>query len=272
MPAKKPKISVIMPAHNAENYISEAIESILNQTFRDFELIIINDASTDKTGKIINYYLGRDKRIKKIENQEKIGIAASRNKGISSTRSSYIAWQDADDVSVRERLQKQYDFLENNKNIGIVGGFLKIFNSQKTIGIRKYPPDDVTLRKIIFRCSVVAQPAAMIRKACFNKVGKFDNSIPVAEDLDMCFRIGSQYNMANIQEILINYRENPNNSTFTRLKEMEMYTIKIRKKYALGYNFRMTFWDKLYNIFQFISVFIIPPKFKIIIFNLIRNS
>src|SRR3989344_5781814 len=120
------KISVLMPAYNARKYIGEAIESILNQTFKDFEFIIINDCSTDKTKKIIEEYANKDARIKLINNATNLGLTKSLNIGLKEARGEYVARLDADDVALPERLEKQYEFMEKNKETTLVGAWAEI--------------------------------------------------------------------------------------------------------------------------------------------------
>ncbi len=114
------KLSVIMPVYNGQDFVSKAIESILGQTFSDFEFIIINDGSTDRTLKILESYQKKDKRIVLL-NQENKGIAKSLNRGIAKAKGDYIARQDADDISFPDRLRNQVEFLDNNKDVGFLG-------------------------------------------------------------------------------------------------------------------------------------------------------
>lgn len=267
-----PKISVITPAYNTEKYIKEAIESILRQTFTDFEFIIVDDCSTDKTWEIIQNYAKMDSRIVASRNEKNLGIAENRNKGISLARGKYIVWQDSDDISFPNRLEKQYEFMENNLDVGICGGYLQFFNEKGDQSIRKYAPDDARLRKTIFRYAPLAQPAAIVRKKCFDQCGRFNSQWTVSEDLDVSFRIGDKYKFANLQEVVIRYRENNTSATFSRLKDMELYTIAIRKKYSRGYSYTMTLADKIYNFLHYVSIYLIPARAKIWLFVLLRNS
>ena len=261
-----------MPAYNAEKYIGEAIESILNQTFKDFEFIIVDDCSTDKTWEIIQKYDKIDNRIVALRNGKNLGIPANRNKLVSVAKGKYIAWQDSDDISLPYRIEKQYNFMEKNIEVGICGGWLQFFNKNGNQSIRKYVPDDKNLRKNILRYSPVSQPAVMIRKKCLDECGAYDLRYPSAEDLDMSFRIGIKYKFANLQETVIRYRENNNSATFQKLKEMELKTLAIRKKAVEEYGYKMSLVDKIYWILQYISVFIIPLKMKIWLFNKLRNN
>ena len=266
------KISVITPAYNVEKYIGSAIDSIFTQTFQEFEFIIIDDCSTDRTWDIICEYAAKDSRIKAIKNEKNLGIAGNRNKGVRLAQGEYIVWQDADDISMPMRIEKQLRYMESHPAVGIVGGFLHFFDNNGEKDFRKYDAEDSNLRRKIFRCSPVAQPAAMIRKKCLDDVGEYDLKYPPAEDLDISFRIGERYQFANLQEVVVKYREHPNSATFTRLKKIELSTLEIRKKYAERGKYKMLWIDKIYNTLQFISIYVVPVKMKIWLFNKIRNS
>ena len=261
-----------MPAYNAEKYITEAIDSILNQTYHNFELIIADDCSTDKTWQIIREYSEKDPRIVAIQNKKNLYIAENRNNLISLAKGEYIAWQDADDISLSDRLEKQYLFLKNNPEVGIIGGYLQFFNEKGEISIRKYETEDNQIRKTIFRYSPVAQPAAMIPKKCLIETGNYNPEYPPAEDIDMNFRIGEKYKFANLPQIVIKYRVNENSATFNKLRKIEFVTLYIRSKYIFNVKYSFNLLDVIYNFIQFISIFLIPTKLKITLFNLIRNK
>ena len=264
-------VSVITPAYNVERYISDAIESILAQSFRDFEYVVIDDCSTDRTWEIIQSYAKKDSRIRASRNEKNLGIAGNRNAGLRQARGKYIVWQDADDLSVPLRIKKQLVLMEAHPEVGIVGGFIEMFDERGSRGVRMYAPDDASVRRTIFRYSPVAQPASMVRKACFDEVGEFDLRYPPAEDLDISFRIGVRHKFANLQEVMIRYREHPASSTFTRLRKIETSTLEIRKKFAKSGYYYMTISDRLYNLLQAISIWTVPPRLKIWVFDKIRN-
>jgi glycosyltransferase involved in cell wall biosynthesis len=264
-------VSVITPAYNAEKHIGAAIESILKQTFRDFEYIILDDNSTDSTLAVIEQYAATDARIVVVKNERNLGIAGNRNKGVSLATGRYIVWQDADDISVPDRIEKQFRFMEAHPETGLLGGFLQFFNDSGMQSIRKYAATDRELRKKIFLYSPVAQPSAMVRKEALDKAGAYDLRYPPAEDLDMSFRIGMHYEFANLQEPMILYREHSASATATRLKKIELSTLEIRRKYARCGAYPVSVADRLYNFFHYLSVYIIPPAVKIRMFNRWRN-
>lgn len=265
-------VSVLMPAYNAEMYIGEAIQSILNQTFTDFELIISDDASIDKTWEVIQDYAKKDKRISAYKNKKNLYIAENRNVLVRKANGKYIAWQDADDVSMSNRLKKQYELMEKDPSLGIVGGYLQFFDASGLKSIRRYATDDVSLRKSVFKYSPVAQPTAMIRRECFDRVGLYNPEYPPAEDIDMSFRIGTLYKFANLPEVTLNYREHDSSATFKKLKKIELSTLKVRWQNNNTGKYKMSFIDKIYNVLEYVSIFLIPPKLKIALFNLLRNT
>ncbi len=267
-----PKISVLTPAYNVSEYIGESIESILSQTSDDFEYVILDDCSEDNTWDIIQNYASNDERIIALKNEKNLGIAGNRNEALKHAQGKYIVWQDSDDISLPQRLEKQSQFLEAHPEVGIIGGFLQFFDKKGLGGIRKYPFDDESIRRNIFKYSPVAQPAAMIRKQCLDEAGEYDLRYPPADDLDMSFRIGQKYKFANLQEIVVHYREHDASATYSKLKHIETKTLELRKKYAQTEHYEMSTSDKIYNYLQASSMHIMPAKLRIGLFNFIRNS
>jgi glycosyltransferase involved in cell wall biosynthesis len=265
-------ISVVMPAFNAELYIAESIQSILEQSFDDFELIIIDDASTDRTLEILNKYVKKDSRIRVFSNEKNLGIAGNRNLGVSLALGKYLAWQDADDIALPYRLEQQYQFLEAHPEVGIVGGYLELFSGNNIRGVRRYAEGDFALRKSMFKYSPIAQPAAMIRKDILDRAGIYDLSYPPAEDLDMTFRIGMLSKLANIPKILIRYRVSATSATGKNLKTMELNTLRIRRKYLFRVPYQASTIDIAYNLAHFLSIYLVPGKWKIKLFSLLRDA
>jgi glycosyltransferase involved in cell wall biosynthesis len=266
------KVSVLIPVYNTERHIGESIESIICQSYQNFELIICDDCSTDKSFEIASQYALRDARIKVFRNEKNLGIASNRNRLVALAQGEYIVWQDADDVSLPNRIESQLDFLERNPDVAIVGGYLQFFGDGRESSVRKYASDDRSLRNSIFRYAPVAQPAAMIRKRCILEVGEYNPKYPYSEDLDMSFRLGSRFRFANLPAVLIKYRQHGESATFAKLRRMEINTLQVRLRYASGWGYRATAGDWIYNLLQAFSVYTVPPKFKIWLFCKLRNS
>ena len=261
-----------MPAYNAEKYIGEAIESILNQTFKDFEFIIIDDCSTDTTGNIIDDYAIKDDRIRVFHSGKNLFVAGATNLAIHHSRASILARMDADDIAMLNRLEKQYDFLINNPNVAVIGAWIEIINEKgSVIGIRKYLQDDVNLKKKMFRYSPFAHPVVMYRKDVVQKFGNYKETRAPAEDSRLWFAIGTQYKFANVQEILLKYRFFDNSTSNKKLRLTEMATLKHRWHAWRHQGYKLTFLDFIYNIGQLLTIYLMPVKWRIKLFNIIRK-
>jgi len=207
----KPRISVIMPAYNVEKYVGEAIESILNQTFKDFEFIILNDGSTDNTAKIVKEYAKNDKRIKFIDNKKNRGFVASLNQCLDVAVGEYIAKMDSDDISLPQRLEKQVKYLDENPDVGMVGCGYKAFDKAdfEVINVPK-----VGLIDLLRTC---ATTIIMVRKNIIDKYDlRFNPDFIYAEDYDFYSRFIRFAPIHNLQEILYLYRWHGNNVSITK--------------------------------------------------------
>ena len=192
-----------MPAYNAEKYIAESIESILSQTFTDFEFIIINDASTDSTKEIIESF--QDSRIILINNEQNLGVAKSLNIGIATAKGKYIARMDADDISLPERFQTQFNFMEKNPDIDICGSWTETFGDNQCI--IKVPEKHNDIKdELFFSCSML-HPTVIFKK---NLNLQYFSDFPRAEDYDLWCRKINDWNFANIPEVLLLYRIHEN--------------------------------------------------------------
>lgn len=204
-----PLVTVLMPVYNAEKYLNEAIDSILNQTLTDFQLLIINDGSTDSSAKLIASY--SDKRIRTVHNEQNLGLIATLNKGIDLVDTKYMARMDADDVSMPERLRTQLDFMETHSEIGACGTWfdhLRADGSVKTGGRYHAHHDEIRLRQLYLMHFI--HGTAMIRMELLKQRQlKFDPNFPHAEDYDLFDRLGNVSKLANIQRSLYQIRVHP---------------------------------------------------------------
>lgn len=270
---KSPSISVLLSVYNSEKYVAIAIESILNQTFADFELIIVDDRSTDSSWEIVQKYAKQDKRIVALRNDVNLGGCRTLIKGLEYCTGKYYARLDNDDWSYPDRLEKQFSFLEAHPDVGIVGGTMEIINeSGQVTGKRKYNLFDSEIRKNIFRYSPFSHPLVMIRKSILDKVGGYNPEYAPADDYEMYFRIGKESKFANLEDVILQYRMTPGSITFNRTKKMELSTVKVRNLYKGDSCYKFGWGDQLYNLLHYFSIFIIPPRAKIYIFNLLRNT
>ncbi len=204
-----PQISVIMSVFNGEKYLADAIESILNQTFSDFEFIIIDDGSTDRSLKIINEFAQIDKRIQVVKNDNNIGLAASLNKGISLAKGEYITRMDADDVSLPERFEKQVVYLNTHQEIAVVASnYIRVDENNNVLRHTNRP---TTPSRIFFRLffgDVIAHPTVMMRQKIFNKgFYKYNENYKTAQDYDLWLTIINKFDIANLPDNLLYYRD-----------------------------------------------------------------
>ncbi|HET9221560.1 MAG TPA: glycosyltransferase family 2 protein [Roseiflexaceae bacterium] len=204
-----PTVTVLMPVHNSSAYLPEAIESVLAQTFGDFELLIIDDGSTDGTWQILTQYARRDARIRLARNQTNVGLTRCLNAGLAQAQGEYIARMDGDDVSLPERLARQVAFMEQHPRVGICGAWVRTTGARGQ-GMERYPTEDADIRCQLLFKNVLAHPAAIMRRSLFTQIGlAYDPAYRYAQDYDLWVRAAEHVALANIAQILLHYRTHP---------------------------------------------------------------
>jgi len=229
-----PLVSVIMPVYNAEAYLGEAIESILYQTYKNFEFIIIDDLSTDKSWEIIQRYAASDSRIKIFQNPKNLKIVKTRNRGFakSSHKAEYYAIMDADDISLPSRLADEVKFLEKHPLYAAVGSQIILINEEsKRIGGRHYPVTYKKIKSVLGRFNPFSQSSIMIRRSVLDKIGRYNEKYTRCQDYELFSRIASKYHITNLRKPLLLYRISRTQGKNTHLKETIRFTIDIQKKY-----------------------------------------
>lgn len=200
-----PKVSIILPVYNAALYLREAIESLLNQTFSDFELLIYNDGSVDESDKVISTF--SDPRIKYLAFEKNKGLIHVLNTGLKQASGQYIVRMDADDVCEKDRIYKQVEFMDNHREVGACGTQLKILGTQQIVA---RPCQDNELRWWIFKSSPLAHPSVIIRRSVLTDHQLvFNAEAYVAEDFDLWWRMAFFTKLANLPEALLHYRLHP---------------------------------------------------------------
>ncbi len=225
-----------MPVYNAEKYLGEAIESILDQTLRNFEFLIINDGSTDNSLNIINGF--DDARIRLIDHPKNMGLVASLNEGLKIASGQFIARMDADDISNTNRLHIQVDLLLANPEIGLVGCHMDIIDEHKNvIGERIYQTSHDAIKVESFFCCPVPHPGVMLKKDSFIKNNLFYDPLSYhAEDYELWQRALSELKFANIDAKLLQYRITSNqvSNLFAVKQKFETDTIRSNYLKSLG--------------------------------------
>lgn len=205
---EKPKVSVIIPTYNREHLIGRAIQSVLNQTYRDFEIIVVDDGSTDNIGEVVKSF--NDERIRYIRHEKNKGAAAARNTGIKAAKGEYIAFQDSDDEWLPEKLEKQMKvFATAPAEVGVVytdmwritGNKKKYFYSPKIM-----PEDKIIYEQALdYGVMNIGIQTALIKKECFSKAGMFDEKFPRLIDLELFIGLSKYYYFYHIKEPLVNF-------------------------------------------------------------------
>ncbi len=216
-----PIVSVVMTAYNGQAYIGEAIESVLAQSFGDFELLIIDDASSDNTIDIIKQY--KDSRIRLIKNDQNIGISNTRNRGLEEARGRYIAPHDQDDISFPDRLEKEVEVLENNDNVVLVAGRVLDWEGSREVPWPKLPvPSPVGLAWRLFTKSMITHSIACIRAETLRKHSiDYRQTYHYAEDYDLYHRLSEVGSLVLLPDIIGKYRYHESNTSKTCGDEME---------------------------------------------------
>jgi glycosyltransferase involved in cell wall biosynthesis len=266
----KPKVTVLMSVYNGERYLKKAVDSILNQTFRDFEFLIINDGSTDSAVEILKSF--RDPRIKIINNKKNIGLTKSLNKGLRLARGEYIARQDADDISLPQRLEKQVEFLDKNTKTALVGSWTEVIDEYgEAMEIWQSLSQSHLLRwRLLFK-NQFTHCAIMLRKNAVMQLGGYSEELSSAQDYDLWSKISFSWELANIPEVLVKWRKwQKNISTTHRAKQLEIAK-KISRR-NLEYIMSETLDDFSFKCYmQFYSLSnekVYFPHLKILIYSL----
>jgi len=216
-------VSVIMPAYNAASYIREAIDSVLHQSYTNFELVVVDDGSTDTTGQIVQSYA--DKRLRYFALEKNCGRGYARNFAIDNCKGELIAICDADDINLPDRLLEQVRFLEENNDVDVVGAQLLHFSEKsKPAQLYRFPqtPRGVAC---FFQKGIMGVPHAscMLRKKCFEN-RRYENAISYnVEDFELFLQLSKFHKMASLPKALVLYRNELSETTLERIKHHELY-------------------------------------------------
>ena len=239
-----PLVSAIVPAYNRKKYIAKAIDSILNQTFKALEIIIVDDGSTDGTDKVISELIEKSPSIIAIKNKINLGFVKTLNRGIATAKGKYIARLDDDDYwRDSQKLEKQVKFFENNPGYALIGGgVIKIDKEGKEVVRFLLPETDEDIRKAILISNVFAHSAVIFKKAHWEKTGGYDEEFGFFADWDLWLKIGKLGKFYNFQEFFVYYLDQEQcngRTTHDYLMRRKLITnIKLRNKYRDCYSGR----------------------------------
>lgn len=243
-----PLVSVIIPCYNAEKYISEAIGSIINQTYSNIEILCIDDCSKDNTLSMLREFEAIENRVRVYSNPINMQIAATLNVGLEHALGTYIARMDADDIAVHDRIEKQVNFLEAYPQIAICGGQCDVINEY---GIQTgrifYPLSDEELKPLLLFDSCFAHPTVMFRKSIYNSLGGYADMMPV-EDVEYWTRMTiAGYKFANLPDVLLRYRCHSLQVTSTQNDYRKVEKLKLLSSLYNSFHLNQNSWDN-FNI------------------------
>jgi len=224
----QPEVSVLMSVYNGERHLSEALESLLGQTFSNFEFMIVDDASTDKTSDILKEYARRDTRIRLMRNTQNVGLTRSLNLGLRSLQGEYVARLDADDVCLPNRLKTQRDYLDEHPQVGAVGSGVQTIDEQGTpLEEARVPVEHEALQAQLLVDNCFLHSTVMARRSVVQQVGGYDERLRYAQDYDLWWRISRVAHLAALPEILVRLRLTSKSISKLHLEEQKECALEV---------------------------------------------
>jgi len=271
---QNPLISVILPVYNAEKYLVEALESLRYQTYPYFEVIALDDASTDDSYKILKNYAKIDSRIKVFKNKTNLRIADTLNLGLTKAKGNYIARMDADDISLPTRFQKQIKYLQSHPGVVVVGGqCLTIDKNSHITGKKLFPTNHIDIHELMYTRNPIQHPSIMINRSLLPKDFNWYNPhLNSAEDLDLYFRLGKFGLFANLKSAILMYRQHGDSVTFKNPKHTFKITQKVRHLAVGKYGYKPSLKSKLISLIQTVIMEVIPASLVFPLYTFIRRT
>lgn len=268
-----PTISILLPVYNAGQYLRVCLNSILAQTYSNWELIAINDASTDDSLDILRHYADIDPRIRIYSNPKNRGIATSLNRAISLARGQYLARIDADDIMYPHRLTRQLHYLRTHPNTVIVGGQCTTIDNQGHLtGLKSFPTQHDNIYQLAFLRSPVQHPAIMINRTLVpTRFTWYHTSCVPAEDLDLYFRLFEYGRFANLSSRVIKYRQHSNSLSLKNPRRTFTFAQKIRF-HALRHGYRPSLITILLHVCQIILITLLPSSLIFPLYAFLRGT
>jgi glycosyltransferase involved in cell wall biosynthesis len=203
-----PLVSILLCTYNRASFIAQAIESVLTQTFRDWELLILDDASADNTQAVVAQYTNHDPRIHYFQNEKNLGIAANRNQGLALAQGQYLAVLDSDDVWLdQDKLKKQIEFLETHPDHALVGTWLNLIDATgQSVGTLRFETSNTSIHHRLLRSNQFGHSSVLYRLALAREVGGYTPALEIGEDYDLWLKLGRSYKLTNLPEYATAYR------------------------------------------------------------------
>lgn len=255
----KPLISILLPVYNSEQYVQECLESILAQTYKNWELIIVNDGSTDNSDKIVKAFISECLNKVTYLSLEHNGLPYCLNKGVEVAAGKYIARMDADDIMLENRLELQVDFLENNANVGVLGGYTLEIDEHGVDSSMITPPiHDSEIKQALYYSCPILHPSVMIRKELLQK-NLYKELYPNPEDLELFMRLEKITTFRNLETVLIKKRFHKKSIT----RNSRIFKIRFCKESIL-YAFRKRNFRNVIPLMKMLLFSLAPNAIQII--------
>lgn len=266
---KNPLISILMPVYNAGDFLVEAIKSIRNQTLIDWELIVVDDGSTDKSCEILKKYAEKDSRIKIFRFKKNKGLAFALNYGLNKVRGKYLARMDADDISYPKRLETQLKYLKRDPRAVAVGSQVKLINEKGNfIGYKKFPTDPAKIYQMMGTVMAIQHPTLLTYTKIIKKCPYANHT--TAEDVSMFFKLLQYGNFLNTKEVLFKYRIRKNSNSLKNPKKTFYLTLKSRIKAVIDWGYKPTVKDIFINFIQYMVITLLPTDWILQLYEFLR--
>lgn len=237
---KQPSVSVVMTAYNAGEFVATAVESILNQTYQNLELIIVNDGSTDGTGKILREMAKNDRKITLINCRKNRGASEASNLGLVRARGAFMARMDADDISMPDRIEQQVKFLQTHKRVVAVGGQCELIDrAGERIGTKNFPTSHRAIYESLYMFNPIQHPSLMVNTKLLkgNKI-IYHTKVLLAHDLEILFHLAQYGELANLDEVVLQYRIHGDSLSLKDPKATFAHTVAVRKIARAMYGYK----------------------------------
>lgn len=257
-----PAVSIIMPVYNAEAFLACAIDSILAQTFSSWELIAVDDCSSDTSAAILDAYAAKEPRIRVFRNAQNLRVGGTLDAAVAHARGNLIARMDADDVALPDRLALQVAFLGAHPDVVAVGGqAYRIDESGKRIGTKTFPCDPASLYDMMFLCVPILHPTLIVNRALIPNDFTWYEGWPCGEDSNLFFKLTQYGKTANIPEFILEYRYVPGGNLLKDPRATFMSTFRARRLALQKYGYQASVKARVINIFQLIAIHMIPNRY-----------
>lgn len=269
---KKPLVSIVMTAYNAAEFVLQAVESIQNQSYSNWELIIVNDGSTDETGKIVTKLAKNDKRLKLINCRKNRGASIASNLGLTKARGTFVARMDSDDIAFPDRLARQVSYLQKHKKVIVVGGQCELIDREGySIGMKNFPISHTEIYDALYQINPIQHPSLMINTKLLGKEKiTYHTDVLLAHDLEILFKLAQYGKLANLEDVILKYRIHSDSLSLKHPKETFKHTLMVRQLAREKYGYAPSKRGMIVHFMQRIIMSVLPSIVVYPLFRMIR--